>query len=549
MSEFLDKLRSEAEAFAAPISAQAPGGADISYDTDFGVVREEIDKLINMSGDVPNWSQIISQGESLLKDRSKDMRLMVWTAAARMKRDGIEGFAHGLAVTHAACQAHWEVMFPPINRAKARGNLASWLGDLFLAQFEEYVPTAKDKEGFSAVETLFNDLDQVLSEKLGDKYQGMGPIRSLLRDKARMIPEPAAASPAAPSPAAASPAQSSSAAGTSPATAAAPAATAPLAVAPAAPAIPAVSGAGDVLPALRTMSKGIVDAARHVRTADPSSAWGYRLNRIGAWLAVKQPPPAEGGRTKIPPPQPADVNRLTGMLTGQQWPELVAQAEGMVGRFLFWLDLHRMVATGLERQGPMYQEAKKTVVSEVLSFVEAQPQVLQLSFADGTPFADEMTIAWIEEERAKLGGGGGSGGSSNARVDEEEAELKARFEEARGLVDEGKVGEGLGLAIQLSRRSSDQRTRFRARLEAAQMAIKASKPELARPILEGLVDEADEHQLEVWEPELCAQLYLFLLKSRTAKGASKSEHHLGNEIVFDRLCRLDPAAALKVGVP
>jgi len=245
------------------------------------------------------------------------------------------------------------------------------------------------------------------------------------------------------------------------------------------------------------------------------------------------------------------VAKLTNLFTGQQWAELVNQAEGMVARFLFWLDLHRLVAQGLERQGPAYDEARKTVISELLSFVGAQPAVLTLAFADGTPFADESTKTWLEEEQAKHGGGGGGGqAAGSAQLDEEEVELRARFEAARSMVSEGKVAEGLGLGIQLSRRSSDARAGFRGRLATAQMALKAAKPELARPILEGLVREAEEHRLDHWEPELCVQLLVALLKARTAKGATQgAEFHLSTEAIFDRLCRLDPAAALKVGSP
>ncbi|HXS16213.1 MAG TPA: type VI secretion system domain-containing protein, partial [Polyangiaceae bacterium] len=206
-------------------------------------------------------------------------------------------------------------------------------------------------------------------------------------------------------------------------------------------------------------------------------------------------------------------------------------------------------AEGLDRQGPAFTEAKKAVVSEVLAFVSAQPAILSMTFSDGTPFADDATKAWIEEQQAQLGTGGGGGGSgANLKVDEEEAEMRTRFEAARKMVTEGQIGEGLGLAIQLSRRSSDARARFRARLETAQMALRASRPDLARPILEGLVQEAEEHRLEHWEPALCAQLFGALLKARTAKGATVgAESQLSNEGIFDRLCRLDPAAAMKAG--
>lgn len=537
MPDLVEKLKADAELLAGTIAGDAPSGVDVSYEPEFDFVRGEIDKLTAMAGEVPNWAQIISQGETILKERSKDMRLVSWVAVARMKRDGLEGAAAGLAGVAAVCKAHWDTMFPPLKRAKARGNLAGWLGDQILTDFAEYVPVAKDKAAFEALEATFNEVDEVLTEKLADNYEGMGPIRTFLRDKMRMIPADAPAPAAQPTPAAAAAPSPTPAAGT-PTPASAPLAT---------PAAPTISGAGDVLPALRSLGKGIVEAARHLRQADPSSAWAYRLARIGIWLAVKQPPPAEGGKTKIPPPQPNDVSRLKSQFESQQWSELVASAEGLTAQFLFWLDLHRMIAVALDQQGARYEDAKKAVVSSVLTFLESHPQVLELSFSDGTPFADEGTRTWLEEEQQKVGGGAGSGQATSAQLDEEEQQLRERFQEAREMVLSGKVGEGLGLAIQLSRRSADARSRFRARLETAHLALKAGKPELARPLLDGLVVEAETHGLEHWEPGLCSELYSALLKARQgAKSDPANSQVQTDAAIFDRLCRLDPSAAMKV---
>jgi type VI secretion system protein VasJ len=320
MTDLVEQMRVHAAQYAAPVPGPNPAGADVSYDADFEVVRVEMDKLISMSGEMPNWAEVIRQGEQLVIDKSKDMRLLVWIAAARTKRDGMLGFAQGLAGVHAVCKDHWEEMFPPIKRAKARGNLASWLGDLVMAQFAEYIPTAKDKDGFDAAETMFNEVDELLSEKLGSNYQGMGPIRTLLRDKRRMIPEPAAAAPSpAPAP---QPGQMSR---PEPVAAPAPAASPPLAV----PQLPSLSGAGDVLPALRAVGRSIIEAAGHVRSTEPHSAWAFRLNRIGIWLTVQEPPPDEGGKTRIPPPDEADVTRLTNLSQRQQWGELVNPGEDL----------------------------------------------------------------------------------------------------------------------------------------------------------------------------------------------------------------------------
>ena len=83
-------------------------------------------------------------------------------------------------------------------------------------------------------------------------------------------------------------------------------------------------------------------------------------------------------------------------------------------------------------------------------------------------------------------------------------------------------------------------------MSVAKLAISGGKPEVARPILEGLLSEADRHQLEDWEPELCAGLLsaLFLCRKATAKPGPDEEQAWA--VIFGRLCRLDPAAALRL---
>ncbi len=139
-----------------------------------------------------------------------------------------------------------------------------------------------------AIGTLYGDIDELFLTKLRDAYSGMGSpcARSLAatrcatcRPTRRRAPPAPVAAPSL-SPAAAS-------------------ADAPAAAAPAV-AAPAHSDGHwsrcSALPALRLLGKGIADAARAVRSGEPTSAWAFRLARIGTWLAVNQPPPAEGGK-------------------------------------------------------------------------------------------------------------------------------------------------------------------------------------------------------------------------------------------------------------
>ena len=118
------------------------------------------------------------------------------------------------------------------------------------------------------------------------------------------------------------------------------------------------------------------------------------------------------------------------------------------------------------------------------------------------------------------------------------------------MVREGKVPEGLAVATALADRGADARTRFKARLSVGKMALDAPRPEVARAMLEQLVADIDKFGLENWEPALCATTYAYLLTATRevarARGEGSPELVAKQQYLFDKLCRLDPASAIKL---
>jgi type VI secretion system protein VasJ len=528
----LEDLTQKAAPFLLPICAEQPCGKDPSYEPDFESVKAEIDKLTALSGEPPDFRRVITLGEQLLQKTAKDLRLAVWMSVARQRTNGLAGLVEGLVVTRGLASTFWDGMFPDAKRARARANLFGWLSEQATQYLLGYTPGAADRGALEALEVTYKDLDGALAEKLGDLYPGMGSLRSALRDKLRQLP----AEPVKPPPA---PVET---AVPTPAAVAAPPPAAPSA-ALAAPESRNLGSADDVLPALRSVGETIVQAAGILRQADPAQAFAYRLQRTGVWLTVTELPSTEGRATRIPPPDEEDRRTLEAQLSGQRWLELLNSAEDLTNTYIYWFDLQRFVATAMDRLGAAFLTAREAMGRELLAFLDRFPTLTTLTFSDGTPFCDPATEAWLEEERAKWGGGGRQGGGS-AKVDEEEAELARRFEEAKELVVSGKVGDGLSLAIQLASRGADARSRFRARVAVANLAMVGGKPDLARPILEGLVAEAERHHLEDWEPALCASVLAALLACK--KATTKPDEDPGFYAVYDRLCRLDPGAALRI---
>ena len=535
MPTFREEADGRVAPLLTPIAGASPTGVDASYDADFERVKAEIDKLSSVEGKEPAWGDVEEVAASLLSSKSKDLRVVGWLAVAKVKRQGWRGLAEGLLLYRGLSRDFWDGLYPEARRGRARVNAFSWMADMVVQHLQSSEVRAPDGDAVRTCDEVLGELDQLLADKLGELYQGPGMLRSMLREKVRSIPEPVVETPT-PQAEAARPEEPRSDAV---------AAAVPPSAAYASP--PTVSSVEDVDSGVRECGASLVSMAALLRGADPSRAWAYRLRRWGTWIAVEEAPPVEEGRTFIRPPDEDVQRRLQALRDGQKWLELIQAGEEAAADNLFWFDAHRHVAFALERLGPAFFAARDAIGREVVAFVSRLPNVASSLFSDGTPFADAATKSWLEEESRRLGGSAGSAASSAASAEDEE--IAKRLAEAQDMVREGKVADGLALALALADRCADDRARFRARLAIGKMALEASKPDVARPMFEHLVAEVERHQLESWEPALCASLYAQLLVATREfarlHGASADltarEQHL-----FDKLCRLDPASAIKL---
>lgn len=544
MATLIETLAERTAAQRGPIPGDKPAGTDVTFDPDFERVKGEIDKLTGLAGAQPSWREVIETGERLLATKAKDMRLAAWVAVSKMHLSGWLGFAEGLSVYHALIKDFWEAMFPELKRARGRANLHSWLGDQVAAYFDGKDPTAAEADAVKACDELLTEIDSMLGDKLGDLYAGPGKLRNLMRDKVRALPVVAPPPPPAPPPvsqAAPSAPRREAAAPPPPAAAAAAPVAAPVAVS--AP----VMG-GDPIQVADACSNTLMEVAVALRAQNPAAPLAYRFLRIGMWMGLEVPPQTEDGHaTVLRAPEDDERRALEGMVAAGNWLGLLNAAEEAAQNRYFWLDLHRFSAQALDRLGPHFIAAREMLGKEVVAQLLKFPTLVDLTFSDGTPFADAGTRSWLEEEAKKWGVGGGGGGASAATAEDEE--LAARMESAKELVASGKVSDALALASALAARGADARARFRGQLAVARMASEAGKAEIARPLLEALTRDIDRHRLEAWEPSACADVYALLLSSlrQLNRVEEKNAEWVQREAqIFDKLCRLAPAVALKI---
>jgi type VI secretion system protein VasJ len=530
-----DELRARAEAWTAPISEAAPGGTSAKFDPAYEAVAKEVGKLDSAMAVPVDWAAVIDQAGGLLKKASKDLMLAVWVANGLYATKGLGGLATGVVLVTDLTDRYWPTMFPEVTRLKARANAVGWLLDRLVHPLSTAQAKASDRADVLALQVAAKRLGEVSREKFGNATPAFGPLlESVERIKASLPPEAPPPPPPSTQPAAAAPAAEAAPAAPTAATVAAP---------------PPLAEGADATEFLRSFGNALIEAAGPIRRANVADATSYRILRVGLYLHMSAPPPASGGKTRIPPLAPALRGRLDKLVENGKWPELIDEAESALLQARFCLDLHRYTAQALAGLGDGHAAARQAVVVEVAGLLRRFPDLPGLAAADGSPLASTLTRTWIESEAgASGGGGGGSGGGAGANG----AADGARMAEARKLAASGKLAEALAVSQAAVAQAPTGLSRFHTRLEMAELAAAAGQPALARAVYEDLDREIGQRGLESWDPQLAARCLEGLLQvlrnaAKSAPGVKGGVEPKEVGMIYDRLCRLDPAAVLRLG--
>lgn len=412
-------------------------------------------------------------------------------------------------------------MHPEKKRLRGRIAALEWLANKLERAMEQSQPASSEAAIVAECVATLESLEKITGELLARDAPDMSKALRMLRDYARDGAKPAAAAPAVTAASSGAPIQ--------------------------------VASEQDVPKALRQVQAIVRSVASFTRSQKLEDPRSYRLTRIGAWLLIDQLPTAQDGKTQLSAVPAAVTQKYGSYLAEQKYSTLIPEVEESFSKAPFWLDAHCLTAMALESFGTSHAAAKQTVINELRLFLKRLPELVNLKFSDGTPFANDQTRQWIEQEVLPSGASetSAAGGRASAAAGDAAPWLIAQ-ETARQLGLKGKAAEGLALFQAGAQQSASQHDRFCWQLAQARYCFNAGMAQAALPQLEFLDQQCTRFSLEEWEPALSLEVarVLLLCYAQAAEKNKKLKETLGPkaEQLYARICRLDLNAALKTDV-
>lgn len=492
-----------------PLSGALATGEDPGYDDDFQQMREEVSKLSGADTEL-----ICQLAEKLLTTTAKDIRVATYYCWAKLHREGERGLADGLELLAGLLERFGATLHP--QRGRSRKAALEWLASSRMLDSLSLYPEVVRGDALRTTGALLM-MAQVTDPEADDVRPRLNGLYGALASRLMKSGGVDAVVPQNASDVAAS---SSAAHGH-------------------APELGRITSGQDLLAQGRTLT-------------------AYLQEQPGGWLAAHRlmknlrhdtlqelPPMAGDGRTRIEPPKADQRAQLKRLYLQQSWGEILEQADSLFSRGAnhLWLDLQWYIHQGLLKSG---QDTLADIIAADLKGLLIRLRGLEtLAFNDGTPFADEVTLSWIQQHVMDTSGGwdGDVSAASGSGADSDILQLEP---EALALAD-GKGTEAALDWLQHRPGITTARQQWLLRLLMARVAEQYGKNELATHLFSELGSQADGVTLAQWEPGLLFEVrarHLKLLRLKAGRSeADKARLGPLMEHLLAGLIALDPARA------
>jgi len=533
------------EGVLAPIDTNSPVGTNIRLDDAFDLLQQEVSNDIAVDREATDWDKVLAVSSEILTQQSKDLLVLVYSIRSIIDIYKYEGLVQSVTLLPLYIDLYWENSFPLLKRKRARLGTLEWLTQHFefwIESNEPLVDEAIHLEGVIAgIKALNNKLAEygdewpldtfTISRKLDAYLQNLKKNDPVSLESASLsvavedVSPPEISRPQQ----VFSPIKSNNT-------------------------LLEVDDEKSYQSGLRFVQGNLKSLAKYRLSKDISDPLAYEINRFSTWLPILELPQH---KEKVTPlrPIPMEKRQAFEMLQQQkQYESLIKEAESSLSASPFWLDGHRLVVESLQAidsgVGKPCQKAMDNVSDQVKAFITRLEGIEQLSFSDGTPFADTDTLEWlaglgacdspVSEVSLQLPDIVFKHKSGNTEINST-YDKQTVFTEAHNLLRDKRFAEGLSKLDVYCKGMIGRSSWFRARMLMAQYCLSAKEYVIAEQLLVELDEISVKHQLDSWEPETVTELLsMILICTNKLKRKDKSK------IYFNRLSRLDVMQAYEI---
>jgi type VI secretion system protein VasJ len=345
-----------------------PIAQNAAYNDAFYALRGQIAQYGSPAATAVDWSAVEAAATALLAQK-QDLQSGCYLCFAQIIQRGVAALPTALDALDAMCTNHWASMTPPVARQRARITILQWLHEQLLVVLGG--AQAESASHYAAAMQAAKRLDARLLPHLNDAAPRFILVINALAPPPR-APEPAGAVQIPPL-------QATD--------------VGPVAV-PTKPPSPAIMPSADNLVSVGQIL--LAQANAHL-AIHPYDAGALRLRRQGLWLHITQAPDNVGAVTRIAPLAAPILTQLATLQAAQDWPALLACAEGAMPRHRLILALQRYSAEALRAMGPPFGRASLGIAAETYALVLRLPGLLTACAADGSKLIDSNTQRWLAE--------------------------------------------------------------------------------------------------------------------------------------------------------
>lgn len=488
------------------IAGPNPMGEDVKYDSDFDSLKSEIGKLGNIDYDL-----IEQTGKKILKEKSKDIRVLCFLSYAFLHSSQWESFADVFDGFATLAQQNLDGLFP--EKLGAKQSALQWLSQ---PRYNECCLKIPEEKNYEHVARLLKALIK-LQDLLLNKFPANSPFPSTLYSVAvkwenQCKPKPKAE-------------QNSS--------------------------TQASSNPQEIMETpsqAQTMGK---KSARLLIEKEPQKAMGYRLFRSLRWDILEKAPPSENGKTKLQPPSPEIRSYFQNTSSVSDSKAVLTKAEDTFacGANHLWFPLQRAAACAAKTLGEPYSQVYTAILLETGIVVKRIPELLLLCFSDGTPFCDDLTKTWIASEVNACFSNASTIGRAPAETGKIlHDRMEEEKEEAFKLAGSGQIEKALDLLQNAIRNSASERDNFRRSILLCDLLMSNKHADIALSILESLEEKIVAYHLDKWDPDLAVEAWSHTVKALKAARGNNPVPSMQEKqtAVLNRISQIDPKKAFSL---